>query len=143
MAESAGGERDPKLRLETRRTRPAGAGLAHPAALAGCLWLFVGGLWGVVAIYAFAAEPVFGLLYAIPSVLLAAIGIGLITRRGGVGLVMSSLILGTVVGTFGALNAILAVSPDTAGSVVIAAYGGVIATSSALALWQTPADLPA
>lgn len=119
-------------------------GLLRPVVIAGVLWLLVAGLFGLGAAYVVSAAPVVALFYAIPVVLLAALGFGLITRRG-IGLPLLSMILGTglaMLGVLGVLGVNGGGTGDT-GAVLAALYGGVIAVSSVFGVWSARMDLPA
>lgn len=122
--------------LPTSVDRP---GLLRPVALAGILWLLIAGLFSLGAAYVVTAAPVVALYYAVPIVLLAAFGFGLITRRG-IGLPLLSMILGTGVAMLGVLG-VNGEGQGNSGDLFMALYGGAIAASSIFGVWSARADL--
>jgi hypothetical protein len=114
-------------------------GLVRPVAIAGVLWLVFAGLLGLAALYALSVVPVMALIYAVPVVLFAAFGFGLIGRRG-VGLPLLSLILGSGLGMLGVLGA---QGSGGTGDVLVALYGGLIVVTSAFGVRPARMDMPA
>jgi hypothetical protein len=119
-----------------------GRGLRRPVALAAGLWLVIACLLGIPSLYLFAAATPVALAYAVPAVLVAALGVGLVTRANGVGLLLVSLLLATAMTVIGILYASLDPTSRVP-AVVVALYGGAIALSSAFAVRAARVNEPA